>query len=153
MLEGYVTAAEADAIISGYLLSTDPQRIAWTALSTADKEAYLNQALLRIESLAYIGRKAEDDQPLQFPRKWRTEWQTAPPEAVKEAQALEACASVGMTEEAEKRAQLKAQGITSFSAGSLSETYGNVAIGVNRIYSQIARELLKPYLLGAVPFA
>ena len=147
MPEGYVAVAEADAIITTYLISTDPQRVAWMALSESDKSAYLNQALLKLENIAYVGRKADPTQVLQFPRRGQML-----PEAVKNAQALEACASVGMSGEADMRAQLQAQGITSFSAGSLSESYGKISTGAGALFSRLARDLLKPYLLGVAPF-
>lgn len=144
----YITSAEADDIINGYLVSTDPQRVAWAALSTSDKEVYLRQALQRIDALPLSGRPTDMFNLLQFPRKG----QATVPGQVKQAQALEACASIGTAEEADKRAQLQAQGITAFSAGSLSESYGKPGSAVDRLFSAQAKTLLKPFLLGVVPF-
>lgn len=148
-MAGYVTAAEADSIIADYYPASHKWRTAWEGLSAADKNAYLNKALAKLESIAYIGRKADPNQPLQFPRLG----QPAVPEYVKQAQALEACASVSMADAADQRAQLQAQGITSFSAGNLAETYGKTASGAGKLFSLLARELLEPYVLGVVPFA
>ncbi len=144
----YITIAEADAIINGLLLSTDAKRAAWAALSDADKEVYLRHAALWIETLPYTGGLYDDTQALQFPRDYNTGGVV--PEAVKQAQALEAAASVGKLEEVEKRYELRAQGITHFSAGKLSETYGPVSqFG---LFSLQAHRLLRRYTLGGVPF-
>lgn len=148
-MAGYITVAEADIIIADYFPAFHKWRTAWEALTAADKNGYLNQALAKLESIAYIGRKANPKQPLQFPRKG----QDGIPEGVKQAQAIEACATVSMAGAADQRAQLQAQGITSFSAGNLSETYGKTASGAGKLFSILARELLQPYLLGVVPFA
>jgi hypothetical protein len=145
----YVTAAEADAIITAWLPSSDAQRAAWAALSTADKEAYLLQAAAWIEGLPFSGCIYSLDQQMQFPRDYNDTGEV--PDAVKKAQALEAAASVGMTAQAAKRAQLRAMGVTSFSAGSLSETYG--ALSGNGLFSPMAAQLLRRYQMGGVPFA
>jgi len=146
-VDTYITAAEADGIIGSMMLSTDSRRIAWAALTTGDKEVYLLQAAMWIDALPLTGRKLEIDQIMQFPR----DFQDVVPGAVKQAQALEAVASIGMIEEMAKRNQLRAQGITSFSAGKLSEQYGGgSAFG---LFSPQAERLLRRYLLGGVPFA
>lgn len=143
----YITVDEANEIISGYFLSDDAQRTAWDALSSADKEVYLRQSLLRIDAQIFSGRKAGTDQALQFPRYGKT----SVPQSVKIAQALEACAGIGIAAEAEKRAQLQAQGVQSFTAGSLSETY--VEGTSSPLFSCIAAKMLRPFIAGGVPFA
>jgi hypothetical protein len=145
-VDTYITAAEADTIISIRLVSVDSRRKAWEALSTADKEVYLREALDWIEGLPLSGRKAVDGQPLQFPRYG----QDAVPTAVQAAQALEAAGSVGKPEEIAKRAQLRAMGITSWSAGKISETYG--AVSAHSAMNPAAGRLMRPYMLGGVPF-
>lgn len=143
----YITIAEADIIINGRLLSTDAQSVAWAALSDGDKEVYLWHAITWIETLPFSGGKYDYEQPLQFPRDYNSSG--AVPEAVRQAQALEAAASVGMLEQIDKRAQLRAQGIMHFSAGKLSETYGPVSeFG---LISLQAHRLLRRYTLGGVP--
>jgi hypothetical protein len=146
-VDTYITAAEADEIISGLMLSTDARRVAWNALSTGDKEVYLRHALMWIDGMPLQGRKRDTGQPLQFPRHTHD----TVPAAVKQAQALEAAASIGMIEQMAKRAQLRAQGIMSFSAGKLHETYG--AVSAYGLFSPQAERLLRPYMLGGVPFA
>lgn len=149
-MAGYVTAAEADTVIAGLMLFADARRTAWEALTAADKEICLAQALNRIEALTYRGGKASAGQTLQFPRAG----QDGVPAAVKQAQAMEACAGLGMAEEAAKRAQLRAQGIRSFSAGKLSETYETGGTGaLGSLYSAEAQRLLKPFVLGVAPIA
>lgn len=149
-MAGYITAEEADTVIAGLMLSADARRAAWEALTAADKEICLEQALLRIEAVPYRGRKAAEGQTLQFPRAG----QDGVPAAVKLAQAMEACAGLGMAEEAAKRAQLRAQGIRSFSAGKLSETYDSGGTGaLGTLYSAEAQRLLKPFVLGVAPIA
>jgi hypothetical protein len=143
----YITLEEAEEIIAGYLLSSDAPRMAWDALSDADKGVHLKQGLIRIDAQIFTGRKAEKDQALQFPRYGKT----AVPQSVKIAQALEACTGIGISAEAEKRAQLQAQGIQSFSAGSLSETY--VQNTQTPLFSTVAQRLLRPFITGGVPFA
>lgn len=140
----YITAEQADEFIDGLLLSTDAQRVAWAALSQANKEVYLRQAMLRIEAQIFAGCPADRNQLLKFPRYG----QIAVPAAIKQAQALEACAAIGLSAEAAKRAQLMAMGITSFSAGKLSETYGHIS--PNALYSLQAAQLLRRYLAGGV---
>ena len=144
----YITTTEADEFINGLLLSTDAQRVAWAALSTGDKEVYLRESMMQIDVLPFTGCKYYINQTLQFPRDYID---NVVPLAVKQAQALEAAASVGMLPEIEKRAQLRAQGIMQFSAGKLSESYRPVSeFG---LFSLKAHRLLRQYTLGGVPFA
>lgn len=68
-IDTYVTVSEADEYISKFYVSTDERRIEWEALTEADKEVYLRQALSRIENLRFQGRKCNgNEQILSFPR-------------------------------------------------------------------------------------
>lgn len=145
-VDTYITVAEADAIITSRMVSADSRRKAWEALSIADKEVYLRHALDHIDSLPLQGRKRDSGQPLQFPRHTHG----AVPDDVKAAQALEAAASVGKLAAIEKRAELRAMGVTSWSAGKISETYG--AVPANGFLNPAAGRLMRRYLLGGVPF-
>ena len=118
-VDTYITVEQADEIINNNVYSQSKQRKAWDALSEEDKSVFLAQAMIEIESLAYSGIKSVQSQPLQFPR----EGQEKVPMQIQMAQALEACASVGCADDENMRSQLRAQGITSFSLGSLSESY------------------------------
>lgn len=150
MMGGYVTVTEADERIATLLLSNDPQRSAWQGLSDGDKAVYLSMALARLESLVLAGRKAEVGQALQFPR----HGQEDVPEQVKEAQVFEACALIGTHEETARRAQLRAQGVSGFTVGSLSETFTGAstsAWGVLGAFASLrAQQLLRPYIAGGV---
>jgi len=146
-MDPYITITEVAELIEGLLPSSDPDRKAWAALSEeADKTAFLAQAMLRIESLHYSGRSAVLYQQTSFPRFG----QTSVPDEVRKALALEACALtsfVGDTD-ARQREKLQAQGVTSFSVGSLSEAYGQGS--KRKIRSDMAHYLLMPYLAGGV---
>ena len=64
----YVTIAEADAYIELHYLSTDTQRVAWEAMTDADKEICLRNATVSIDTLIVPGRKIDSAQTLSFPR-------------------------------------------------------------------------------------
>lgn len=150
-MNSYITPEEALDYARALLPSSDASRQALEALELPDISAYLYRAMSVVESLKYKGGKTHPCQETQFPRFGSQDV----PEAVKQAQALEACALSLSGHSADKRAQLQAQGVKSFSAGSLSESYelgsrGNAAGG---LMSDFARRLLTPYLLGVVPFA
>lgn len=151
-VDTYITVEQADAIIQGNVCSQSKQRQDWEGLSDDDKGVFLAQAMLEIESLAYIGMKADQSQPLQFPRNFQDET----PDSVKQAQAFEACAACAVDQnEADTRAQLRAQGVKSFALGSLSESYDASALGdvlsVDKLKSGAAKQLLRAFLLGGIP--
>lgn len=114
----------------------------WGETSDADKEKALKQATRAIDRQLLRGRKTNPEQELAFPRYPDTEV----PEAVKEACCEEALALLDRGDN--QRRKLQAEGVVSMSIGSLSETY---AIGSGEgLLSQEAKELLRPWLLGAV---
>lgn len=146
-MDPYITITEVAELIEGLLPSSDPDRKAWEALTEdTDKTVFLAQAMFRIESLRYSGRPAIASQVTSFPRSG----QTAVPREIKQALALEACAcsSFAANLDAIQRDRLQAQGVTSFSAGSLSEAYAQGA--KRKIRSDMAHYLLLPYLAGGV---
>jgi len=88
------------------------------------------------------GRKTDLHQPLAFPRYPDTEL----PEAVKEACCEEALALLERGNS--QRRKLQQEGVQSFSLGNMSETF---AAGAGKgLLSQEAKELLRPWLIGAV---
>jgi len=88
------------------------------------------------------GRKTNPEQGLAFPRYPDTEV----PEAVKEACCEEALAILESGNS--QRRKLQQEGVQSFSLGNMSETF---AAGAGKgLLSQEAKELLRPWLLGAV---
>jgi len=88
------------------------------------------------------GRKTNPEQELAFPRYPDTEV----PEAVKEACCEEALALLERGNS--QRRKLQQEGVQSFTLGNMSETY--IAGAGHGMLSQEAKELLRPWLLGAV---
>ena len=141
-MQSYLTVQEANERISAFLPSTDALRAAWEALSDEDKQSCIFRATARIDTLPYTGAPACAKQDGAFPRWGESELS----EEVKTAVALEACACCDA--EADIRATLQAQGVKSFSVGSLSESY-KVSSGGGGLYHPTAQQLLSKYLMGA----
>ena len=114
----------------------------WGETGDADKEKALQQATKEIARQLLKGRKATDTQELAFPRHPDTEV----PEAVKEA-----CCEIALAlleRGNSQRRRLQQEGVQSFTLGNMSETF---AAGAGKgLLSQEAKELLKPWLIGAV---
>lgn len=137
MSGSYSTVEYANEYFSGRLHST-----AWDEVDEPIKEKALQQATKRIERQPTKGRKTDIDQGLAFPRYPDVEV----PEAVKEACCEEALAL--LERGSSQRRKIQAEGVQSFSVGNLSESF---VPGANRgLLSQEAKELLRPWLLGAV---
>ena len=114
----------------------------WFEADDSTKEKALKQATKTIDRQRLNGRKTNPSQPLVFPRYPDKEI----PEAVKEACCEEALALLERGNS--QRRKLQQEGVQSFTLGNMSETY---APGGGRgLLSQTAKELLKPWLLGAV---
>lgn len=161
----YLTQVDATAYMAGHYATTDAKHIAWDALATDDKDAYLRKAAQIIDRQPLAGVKYTTLQTMAFPRIIYSEYmengnvhysgyglgleyynQAAIPDAVKYAQveiALSLCTG------ASDRSTLQREGVKQFSLGSLSETYGGVS-ETKRIPSIEAKELLMPYLAGGV---
>ena len=144
--DSYVTLAEAELLVTDYHASADPKRVLWTALSNADKEAYLRQGLASLEELVLVGTKISSTQTLQFPRNI-SEYEVISmdvPTAVKRAQvelALQALQGVP------ERVQLQRQGVSSASVGHASESYTGAR---TLMESPESYSLMKPYLAGGL---
>lgn len=148
-MTGYIDVAQADAFIEA-LPAADPERVAWSALTDSDKLAYLFDALTVMEQQVFSGFKTDPEQTLAFPRNGDEDT----PEAVQCAQAYEACALCRSSADTSHRASLRAQGVTSFSVGNLSENYGGSASAAQTALCSLrAARLLRTYLAGGVPFA
>lgn len=166
----YISLADANTYVSNNYPTTATEYTSWNALSDANKELYLKKATKKIDRLYLRGIKAVSTQTLEFPRAIRTDYrrenfplvnirldadwviETAVSQQVKDAQVEEALAIVTQGTTANKRQQLQAQGVKSFSLGNLSESYGSGsnANGSTKMISVDAQELLRYYLLGAV---
>lgn len=133
----YVTTEEATTYFASRLHAE-----AWTALSADDKPKALAMATKVIDRQLLKGRKTDPDQELAFPRYSDKKV----PEAVKEACCEEALAL--LERGSSQRLKLQQEGVQSFSLGNMSETY--ITGAGKGLLSQEAKELLKPWLLGAV---
>ena len=114
----------------------------WGQADDETKEKALRQATKTIDRQPLRGRKTETGQALAFPRYPDTEV----PEVVKEACCEEALALLERGNS--QRRKLQQEGVQSFTLGNMSETY--VAGDGRGLLSQEAKELLRPWLIGAV---
>jgi len=133
----YVSLAEANEYFSNRL-HVD----AWAEASDADKDKALAMAAKAIDRQPLRGRKTDPAQEVAFPRYPDTEI----PKEVQEACCEEALAILESGNS--QRRKLQQEGVQSFSLGNMSETF---AAGAGKgLLSQEAKELLRPWLLGAV---
>lgn len=167
----YISLVDAAQYVTNNYISTDSKRISWFALTDSDREIFLKKATKKIDRQRLRGIKAIFTQNLAFPRAIETDHYNAEyyknisiinysgyvvePEVsqiVKEAEVEEALSIMQDNNMSNKRAELQAQGVKSFSLGSLSETY--VVTGASNSETQLlsneSKELLRYYLLGAV---
>ena len=133
----YIDINGADEYFAGRLHAES-----WSGADSETKEKALKQATRAIDRQLLRGRKTNPEQELAFPRYPDTEV----PEAVKEA-----CCEVALAlleRGNNQRRKLQQEGVQSFTLGNMSETY---AAGAGRgLLSQEAKELLRPWLIGAV---
>ena len=155
--DAYIDVTGADSYFASRLYAD-----AWTNATADDKERALRQATKAIDRQPLKGRPVDLSQALAFPRcylapdappsQYRFDlpagwWcETEPPQAVVDACCEEALALLERGNS--QRRILQQEGVQSASIGNLSETY---TPGAGRgLLSQEARELLRPYLAGAV---
>ena len=137
MSGSYCTIEEANEYFAGRLHAES-----WGQSDESTKEKALKQATRAIDRQPLKGRKTDTTQTLAFPRYPDTEL----PEAVKEACCEEALALLERGND--QRRKLQQEGVQSFTLGNMSESY---AAGAGRgLLSQEAKELLRPWLIGAV---
>ena len=136
-MQSYCTTEYADEYFKNRLHAE-----VWEQADESTKEKALKQATRAIDRQPLRGRKTNPEQELAFPRHPDTEI----PEAVKEACCEEALAILEIGNS--QRRKLQQEGVQSFSLGNMSETF---AAGAGKgLLSQEAKELLRPWLLGAV---
>ena len=137
MSGSYCTIEEANEYFAGRLHAES-----WFEADASTKEKALRQATRSIDRMPLMGKKTDLHQPLAFPRYPDTEI----PEAVKEACCEEALALLERGNS--QRRKLQQEGVQSFTLGNMSESY---AAGAGKgLLSQEAKELLRPWLIGAV---
>ena len=137
MSESYCTIEYADEYFAGRLHAES-----WGQADDSTKEKALRQATRAIDRQPLKGRKNDPAQVLAFPRYPDTEV----PEVVKEACCEEALAILERGNS--QRRKLQQEGVQSLSLGNMSETY--ITGAGKGLLSQEAKELLRPWLLGAV---
>jgi hypothetical protein len=159
--ESYITTVElGDAYFAKRL-----DCAAWTGASSANKSKALQMATRALDSMRWDGVKAVSTQTRQFPRKYKLDpdatnpwgnvtsldyygYATATtPQAILDACCEEALALLrySASTASSARADLIAQGVTSYTLGDLSETFGKGPKQV--LKSSEARQLVN-YLLG-----
>lgn len=127
----YVTLEEAEQYIADYYLTTDNLRIQWNSLPTEDKQTALRKSARLIDALPLVGRKATNTQTMAFPRIRRGPMclgaeAGAIPQEVKDSQVEQTLFSLDSVaaNQVATRAALQRQGVSSFTLGDLSESYG-----------------------------
>ena len=154
----YILTTDCSTYLAAHYISTDTKLLAWTALSSDNKDILLRKAAQIIDRQPLTGFKALATQTMEFPRAIYTdngvtglnnmfygdEWYIEPsaPDAVKYAQCEIAIELVGGVS---AREELQRDGVKSFSLGNLSETYSGAQ---NNIISYEAKQLLAPYMGG-----
>ena len=167
----YISVTDATTYVTTNYISTDAKRLGWLALTDSDKEIFLKKATKKIDRQKIRGIKAVYQQTLEFPRAIESDFYRAEyyknvtitnysgymveaevTQIVKEAEVEEALALMIDAGMSNKRAELQAQGVKSFSLGNLSETYSGSSgsISETKLLSVEANDLLRYYLLGAV---
>ena len=149
-MASYISVEDAD-VYFGDRYGADQ----WRAATEVHKAQALATATRSIDMQRLRGRKADDAQPLAFPRAiyWRGAWSTedAVPEAVKAATCEEALAILSQDTQ---RAARQRDGLTAVSIGDASESYDKSALARTQsgeLLSPQAKLLLRPWLVGAVP--
>lgn len=130
----------------------------FTLLAEEEKERLLRKACFQIDTFRFHGLKYKEkfgigsDQALKFPRDYNTvsdNDQTDLPVLPKDVIYAQIEQAFYLSNEAEnsRRAQMQSDGVTAFSLGDLSETYGNAQKGGNEIpMSLTAKAYLKKYI-------
>lgn len=132
--KSYVSLEEAQQILLRQVGVED-----WLARPQMERMRLLVTAAGRIDLLPLRGRPAQEGQEMAFPRAG----QEQVPQAVKEAQALEALALSDSS--FAPRERLEQQGVSAAVLADASETYQGRR---GRLISKRAEQLMRPYLRG-----
>lgn len=141
----YISLIEAETYFEGSLNSE-----AWDSAAEPIKKKALISAARAIDRQVLKGERYSEDQAMAFPRYIATRDTALVPQEVRDAQCEEA--SERLRRERSNRTQNIRAGVNEFSIGGpsgLSEKLNPAA--VKGLFSPEARELLRPYLGGAVP--
>lgn len=155
----YVSLADAETYFVSRLNASD-----WASATDDEKAQALILATQNIDGLFLKGEKYDHDQTLQFPRSYPvkdapirrdfgnidgTYSETSITSDVERLVCEEALALLGGWTAV--RAQLVAQGVTSFSIGNHSETLSEGSGGLSLVSGQ-ATKLARPYIVSSVGF-
>jgi len=145
----YVTVVEADRYVAARYFGDEPARKHWDALNCVeDKNRLLVRACTMLDAMRFPMRKTDTRQTLSWPRGGRRDV----PDGIRHAQieiALWAASEAsGDTSAETSRADLIAQGVTSYSIGNLSESLDGSKAAQGAMQSQTVALLLQPYLSG-----
>lgn len=142
--DSYVTVEEADKIITDYYTENDPLYLMWKSSDAKTKEVYLRRACMQLETLPYKGIKYNANQTLAFPRK------DGDLSKIKIAQCMQALTLTDnvQAEEVETRIALRRAGVTKYSIGNLSETFGGACDASAVSICTPALTILRSYLTG-----
>ena len=111
----YITRSEANT-----LLADHPGLTEWTAISDAEKDVYLIEACMEIDTLPFSGTRSNSDQTLSWPRDFSTETDYAP-DNLKIAQAEQALHLARNWEKIQYRLDMDDMNITDFGVGDVTE--------------------------------
>jgi len=136
----YISLADAETYMEKVY---DPDGL-WAAATDAVKNNLLAQATIDIDSEHWRYAKTDDDQTLEFPRAGETTIETKVANACVE----QALYRLRIGSEATARADLQAQGVTSFRLGDLSETYGGGG-GSVELCGRVRRLMAEWWIAGA----
>lgn len=161
-VNSYVTCEEATQYVKTYFPEKSYLYTSWLALTVHDQNVALMRSTLALERLMYSGKKVDENQVLSFPRKYIGKVQTDVPQDIKYAQ-IENAVYIGCTDSDSAEAiaddafykSLRDKGITSYTMGSLSESFGNTAVmaGISPsspeviLISPNAKALVQKYLI------
>ena len=151
-MASYVTTTEADEYFGARL------RIeAWEEASPEERETALEMATRMIDAQRLVGRRAEEDQELAFPRKTMTKtgwWSSEEvPQDIKDACCEQALFLLELTPYERRRMRQHELGVVSQQIGEVTERSSAALVMYNQQNMKMCKEamqLLKPYIVGKV---
>lgn len=142
-VDSYVTVEEANAFFAATLNSD-----AWDEADDTKKEKALKMATRQIDRLPFAGRKLDINQSLEFPRTTTNlPFTDGIPDAITYATCEQA---LFLLQGGNKRQELQAQGVKSYSLGDLSETFSENLTDAQKTICPEALSYLRKYILGSV---
>lgn len=137
----YITLAEAETFSSQFYNLT-----AWSTATSGNQEAALMEACTEIESYRLRFNPSISTQALHFPRDidYDSTGVYIIPTAIKKVQFLIAVNILETRSMEQKAQELKNAGVSSYSLGDYSVSFGNVGTGGK--YTSLIRKLLYPYI-------